>query len=41
MRPLVWNPPIELSAKEEKVAKRIRKLVLSTIERLTFFKKSR
>lgn len=24
MRPLVWNPPVELSAKEEKVAKRIR-----------------
>ena len=28
MRPEVWNPPIELSAKEEKVAKRIRKAKL-------------
>jgi hypothetical protein len=28
MRPLVWNPPVELSAKEEKVAKRIRKAKL-------------
>jgi hypothetical protein len=28
MRPLIWNPPIELSAKEEKVAKRIRKAKL-------------
>lgn len=28
MRPLVWNPPIEMSAKEEKVAKRIRKAKL-------------
>ncbi len=28
MRPEVWNPPIELSAQEEKVAKRIRKAKL-------------
>ena len=28
MRPFVWNPPIELSPKEEKVAKRIRKAKL-------------
>jgi Transposase DDE domain/Transposase domain (DUF772) len=28
MRPLVWNPPVELSAKEEKVTKRIRKAKL-------------
>lgn len=28
MRPLIWEPPIKLSAKEEKVAKRIRKAKL-------------
>ena len=28
MRPTVWNPPIELSASEEKVAQRIRKAKL-------------
>ncbi len=28
MRPEIWNPPIELSAKEEKVAKRVRKAKL-------------
>lgn len=28
MRPEIWNPPIELSAKEEKVVKRIRKAKL-------------
>lgn len=28
MRPLIWNPPIELSTKEEKVVKRIRKAKL-------------
>ena len=28
MRPRVWNPPISLSAQEEKVAKRIRKAKL-------------
>ncbi len=28
MRPETWNPPIELSIKEEKVVKRIRKAKL-------------
>ncbi|MEH2146284.1 MAG: hypothetical protein V7K54_29625 [Nostoc sp.] len=28
MRPLIWEPPIELSSKEEKVAKPIRKAKL-------------
>ncbi|GAA6621640.1 hypothetical protein [Scytonema sp. NUACC26] len=28
MHPEIWNPPIELSAQEEKVAKRIRKAKL-------------
>jgi hypothetical protein len=33
MRPEIWNPPIELSAKEEKVVKRIRKSKLFTFLR--------
>jgi len=34
MRPEIWSPPIELSALEEKVAKRIRKAKLFTFLRL-------
>lgn len=34
MRPEIWNPPIELSTKEEKVVKRIRKAKLFTFLRL-------
>ena len=33
MRPEIWSPPIELSALEEKVAKRIRKAKLFTFLR--------
>lgn len=34
MRPEIWNPPIELSGREEKVIKRIRKAKLFTFLRL-------
>ncbi len=34
MRPEIWSPPIELSALEDKVAKRIRKAKLFTFLRL-------